>query len=224
MFEFVRSRLGTRGRERFDARAAVELSRLGVPFMPWPRSALAPSALLTILNDVIINGRKTVVELGAGISTVYLGKVLEASGGCLISIESNPDWAAVVRRLLTNAGINDAVRIACAPLEISPHCLDKGPWYSHDAVLRAVSGRCIDALIVDGPPAYKRGSHLARFPAVPVLKDYLADCCAIFLDDIDRAGERRVARAWSKMLDIQFIKTRCGLSVAQRGPAFYFFF
>lgn len=223
MMDTIRARVGSWQRARYDLRAAVELSRLALPFTPWPASALAPSALLTILNDIVVNGRHAVVELGAGISTVYLGKVLGQRGGRLISIESDANWIVLVRKMLDEAGVVDSVELHHAPLERHPLCLDRGDWYSSERVLAAIGGRRIDALIVDGPPAYRAGTHLARYPALPVLKDLLADRCAVFLDDIVRPGERQVAASWSRLLGTDFVNeySRSGLSVARRGPSFH---
>jgi hypothetical protein len=223
MIERIRARLGSWRRTRYDMRAAVDLSRLALPFTPWPESALAPSALLTILNDIVINGRHAVVELGAGISTVYLGKVLSQRGGRLISIESDASWIVVVRKMLDEAGVADSVELQHAPLERHPLCMDDGDWYSSQRVQAAVGDGRIDALIVDGPPAYRAGTQLARYPALPVLQGRLADRCAVFLDDIARPGERRVAKAWSRLLGLDFVNdyARSGLSVARRGPSFH---
>jgi hypothetical protein len=53
-------------------------------------------------------------------------------------------------------------------------------------------------LVVDGPP----GSigERSRYPAVPILKPYLAEHCSILMDDGDRPAERDVARHWSQDL------------------------
>jgi len=223
--ESVRSRLGDWRRGHSDIRAAIELSRLGLPFTPWPRSALSPSALLTVINDIAINDRRTIVELGAGVSTIHLGKVIAGRGGRLISAESDPAWASIVRNLVDRAGVGDAVRIVEAPLERNPFSLDDGLWYAKSPVLEAVADSKIDVLLVDGPAAHGPRTHLARYPAVPILKEYLADRCSIFLDDISRSGEREVAERWSKLLDMRFVNhyARCGMAVAQRGPAFYIY-
>lgn len=223
MIDAIRAHLWAGRRQRFDVRAAVELSRLGLPFTPWPGSALAPSALLTIINDLVINRRRTVVELGAGISTVYLAKILQQRGGRLISIEHDADWAGIVRQMIATAEVSESVQLVHAPLEDSQSRMNDTAWYSEQVVARSLEGHRIDALIVDGPPAYLPGQHLARLPALPMLKDYLSERCAIFLDDIIRPGEQAIAKKWSELLGIRFAKhySTCGLAVACRGQAFH---
>jgi hypothetical protein len=151
--------------------------------------------------------------------------VLAQQGGRLISVESDPAWAAVVGRLVEQAGVAEAVRPIHAPLEGSPHSLDAGPWYATGPVVGALAGRAIDALLVDGPPAHAPRTRLARYPAVPVLREFLAERCAIFLDDVSRPGEREIGGRWSKLLGLRFDchYARCGMAVAQRGPAFFIY-
>ena len=48
--------------------------------------------------------------------------------------------------------------------------------------------------IVDGPPAGQNPG--ARYPALPLLMDRLADRATIFVDDADRPGESEVIKAW----------------------------
>jgi predicted O-methyltransferase YrrM len=57
--------------------------------MPWPGSAIAPSALRTILNEIEINSRNIIVEFGCGISTLYIAKVLKNTEGHITTIEND---------------------------------------------------------------------------------------------------------------------------------------
>jgi hypothetical protein len=52
----------------------------------------------------------------------------------------------------------------------------------------------IDLLVVDGPPFFV--GALARYPALPLLWDRLAQDVTILLDDADRPDEREVVRRW----------------------------
>ena len=45
-----------------------------IPFTAW---SLSPSILLHILNDIIINDRKSLIEFGSGASTFYIAKLLK---------------------------------------------------------------------------------------------------------------------------------------------------
>lgn len=206
-----------------DARAAVELTQLGLPHLPWPGSALSPSALLGLLNDVQINNRKRIVEFGAGISTVYLAKILDETDGHLISIESDAAWAAVVNGWLDRCSLRGNVEIVVAPLGPCDYAVEGTSWYDFRIVDEAISGGSIDCVLVDGPPAYAPGQDLARYPAIHAVEKYLAEDSVIFLDDIRRKGEQEVLVRWEARTGIKFERYhgRGGVARGIKGRAYY---
>ncbi|WP_416907697.1 MAG: class I SAM-dependent methyltransferase [Polymorphobacter sp.] len=208
--------------QALDARAATELSRLGLPFLPWTSSSLRPAAMWQLLNEVIINQRLRVVELGAGVSTLAFAKVLGPLGGRLISIEDDAGWAQMVRGLLAQHGLGEAVTIVEAPLAPCAAAADGLAWFSSDAVASALSGFEIDLLLVDGPKAIAPGHALARLPAWPMLCTHMAARSAIALDDAARDGEREVMRRWQAdpAFDFSVAMQASGIALATRGAAF----
>lgn len=194
-------------RSSLDSRASTELSQLNVGFIPWSASAFQPAALMSVLNEISINNRKTVVEFGCGISTVYIAKILSASGGHLVSVEHDPEWIDIVSRHLVAHELDRFVTLVFAPLQPCPLSLNGLAWYDLGRVSAALVGRQVDLVVVDGPPAYERGQGLARYPALPALRTYLGDTCAIVVDDIDRHGERQMLRLWKKTMPYDFKET-----------------
>jgi hypothetical protein len=61
-------------------------------------------------------------------------------------------------------------------------------------------------MFVDGPVASSKALSEARFPALPFAAEYLRDEFAVFLDDIGREGETRVARKWEQTTGLSFSK------------------
>ena len=57
-----------------DAAARYALAALPGPYLPWGSGALRPAGLATVCNDVVLNVRRRVVELGSGVSTVMLAR------------------------------------------------------------------------------------------------------------------------------------------------------
>ena len=57
----------------------------------------------------------------------------------------------------------------------------------------------IDFLIIDGPPS--KGSHYARYPAIPLLFDKLSKDAIIILDDSKRKMEQEIVEKWKKEFD-----------------------
>ncbi len=75
--------------------------------------------------------------------------------------------------------------------------------------------------MVDGPPAYAAGHGLARYPALPVLYDWLAPDATLVLDDAERPGEQEVLRRWERETGLDFDRRadRAGVAVARIGGA-----
>lgn len=211
MLEALLQRL-TRGRllrfvrEVRDLHAMQQLAPLTTEYVPWTASALRPAALVTVLNDVVVNRRRRIVECGGGVSSLYIAELLDRSGdGHLLVVEHDEEWAERLRTLLGDRGIEDCARVVHAPLAVDETISPDGtPWYAADAVRDALGDAPVDLLLVDGPPAYEEGTRLARYPAVPFFRDHLADSCSIILDDATRDGEREVIRRWEEALDITF--------------------
>jgi len=222
-FHLVKAGLGRLRRPAFDARASVELTRFNLPFFPASRYALAPSALLTVLNDVTANQRRTILELGSGYSSVYIAKALQmqdVDDGVVITVDAHEEWLAKVIDKAREAGVSDHIRAVHAPLIDLPE--GDGVWYDQNAIRTALAGRDIELLLVDGPVASSNEQRFARRPAVPMLKDALAARCAIYLDDVHRTSHGEIAEGWGQALDLSFSEhhARGGFAYAVRGDAF----
>ena len=163
-------------------------------YLPWSEWALRPAALAAVCNEIVIADRREVVELGSGVSTVVLGRLLGQRCGRLSSVEHDPDWAGVVRGLLETNGLGDAVRLIEGPLEPHPLALDGAQWYSEAALVALPDD--IDLLLVDGPPGNEAGIERSRHPALPVLGERLGRGAMVVLDDAERPGEQGVLENW----------------------------
>ncbi|MER9661617.1 class I SAM-dependent methyltransferase [Mesorhizobium sp. M0159] len=188
-----------------DTRAAVELSRLGLPYLPWSDASLLPSALQVVLNEIEINSRKTIVEFGSGISTIYIAQILSRLGGRIVSFESDAEWATFVENRLAAFNLSEFASVIHAPM--GPCTLSKNglQWYDQTVVETAVQNLSVDCVVVDGPPAYKKGFELARYPALPAIEARLAQDYAVFLDDIHRLGEQEILRLWADLFSVKFV-------------------
>jgi hypothetical protein len=51
-------------------------------------------------------------------------------------------------------------------------------------------------MFVDGPPGHLR--ECSRYPALPIMKEFLSNDSLIFLDDAKRSDERKIAEKWIK--------------------------
>ncbi len=191
-------------RDRKDILAMQVLMPLSSRYLPWSQAAMRPSALVAVLNDIIINSRTHIVECGGGISSFYIARILKERGGHLYTIEHDPEWATVLNKALEAEQLHDYASVVVAPLTKTKLSLNGAPWYNEEKLNHLTTERQIDLLIVDGPPAYTRELRHARYPALPFFKDSLANNYAVVLDDINRQGEQEILQKWEEMLGVTF--------------------
>jgi hypothetical protein len=187
----------------YDTFALVALREFALGYVPWSQSSIRPSALVCLLNDIKVNRRRTIVEFGSGISTLFMAELIkDGDDQRLLSFEHDEGWAAWINDWLDRRGLAGGARCLHAPLRPCPGY--DVPWYDVEVVRAALAGREVDCLLCDGPPAWASGSAMARLPAVPIVREFLAAEFAIVLDDIQRHDERRIVRAWQQMLGVPF--------------------
>ena len=200
------------------------LAALPGPYLPWGAGAMRPAGLVTVCNDIVMNQRRRIVELGSGVSTVLLARLLAQrppQGGFLMAaVEHDALWARWVREQLDREGIGTDVTVVRAPLLAHPRADHGLRWYDEAALTKglreALGAERIDLLLVDGPPAHAPGLGVARYPALPVLGDRLAAGGTVVLDDAERPGEQEVLRRWEHETGLAFDRSpeRGGIAVA----------
>jgi hypothetical protein len=175
-------------------------------YLPWSTGAMRPAGLVTVCNEIVLGGRRRIVELGAGASTVLLARLMreQGAGATLDAIEHDARWAEWVTARLEREGLASVATVTLAPLEPHPFGLDGLPWYASEPLHAALAGAPVELLIVDGPPAYEAHAALARYPALPALLPFLAQEAIVVLDDIVRDGETAVLARWEQESDLRF--------------------
>jgi hypothetical protein len=156
--------------------------------------ALSAEASERVVHEIMDRRPGLIVECGSGTSTLLMATCLQQFGidGRIISIDHDPTYAQTTRDLLDQRGVTDFATIITAPLSSQTIDGQSIQWYDFEPGKHIETK--IDFLLVDGPPN-PLGSMI-RFPAVPVLQDYLSTDSLILLDDGQRQDERRVAEAW----------------------------
>jgi predicted O-methyltransferase YrrM len=188
-----------------DALALQALAPLSSSYLPWTVMAMRPSAVATLLNDVVINRRRCIVECGGGISTVYIARLLQRIGaGHLYTVEHDAGWARLLGDALSAEGVGDRVTVLHAPLAESPYSWNGAPWYSAASLDPLTDVAPIDLLVVDGPPAHESKDPHARYPALPYFHDRLAQDFTVVLDDVRRRGELDITARWESEFGLRF--------------------
>jgi predicted O-methyltransferase YrrM len=175
-----------------DMLAASEPSNSEAAITPLnPGWQLSSQAMQEVVNHVLLDQPKVVVECGCGASTMWIGRALRRVGeGRLISLENSAEWVAIVTELLQHEGLT-SVEVRHAPMEPIQVARQEQPWYSASALADVED---IDLLLVDGPPGHT--NKLARYPAVPALRDRLRPGATVMLDDCHRRDEKETLRKW----------------------------
>jgi predicted O-methyltransferase YrrM len=186
-------------------------------YLPWSTGAMRPAGLVEVCNEIVLGGRQQIVELGSGISSVVLARLLRSRGGRLDAIEHDERWADWVTGQLRRESLAEHAHVTHAPLQPSASSAGGLPWYADSALRHVAGGGIIDLLIVDGPPAFEPAAALARLPGLPALLDRLAPDAVVILDDIARPGEQEVVRRWERETPLRFELCRpAGVAIGRR--------
>jgi hypothetical protein len=156
------------------------------------RWAMDPIGLTALIHHVDQHHPALVLELGGGTSTVWLQRALSRhGGGRLVSVDHDGRFLDATRKWLAGEPGGGLAQVRHAPLEAMEVSGRLTSWYQPSSFDDLVG---IEMLIVDGPP--QSVGPWARFPALPLLVDRLADEAWIVLDDAERPDERRIVEAW----------------------------
>jgi predicted O-methyltransferase YrrM len=157
--------------------------------------AMAPGALLDLLDLVTAPACTTVFECGSGSSTVWFAAAMERRGGegRIVSLDSDVRFGQQTRDRLEAAGLAHRATVLDAPLaDRVVGDRPARPWYTLpvlDDDLR------IDLLLVDGPVGALASE--VRYPAWPLLADRMRPGGIVVLDDTIRADEKNIVEAWT---------------------------
>jgi len=190
------------------------------PLPPMGRWAVSPD-FARILVDVILERTPgLVVELGSGVSTLLCAYCLEKNGvGAIVSVEHEDEFVRATTENIRKHRLDQFARVVHAPLRDITLRNRIYKWYDKDLVLPKIASQKVDVLIVDGPPA-KTGDE-ARYPAVPVLFDLLADQAIVLVDDAGRQEERTTVRRWVRkfpILNLEYLRwTEKGTAILKKG-------
>ena len=166
--------------------------------------ALPAETCERLVHEIRTRRPKTIVECGSGASTVLMAACLRTYGidGKIISLDHEATYAQSTRDQLQQQSLSQYATVVTAPLSPLTVAGKRLDWYDFDPDEHLEA--TVDLLLVDGPP-WDTG-EMARFPAVPVLKQHLSSDCFILLDDGKRSDETKVAEEWGQMLQLHEAK------------------
>lgn len=171
-------------------------------FLPITSWSLSPSQVHHICNDIVINKRKSIVELGSGYSTICIAQLLKINKieARFFSIENNEEWIADLTKILISLDLSNYFTFIHAPLNSIPKEFlykNQERWYDTSIISNYfLEVKEIDLLLVDGP--FGGNTPFARYTAYPFFKQKLAKDFAIFFDDTNRSIEKEILAVWQK--------------------------
>lgn len=200
----VRQDLTTHAPQRLGAELQTSASGISYlyekiqPKIPiwFTRGWSASPELLASLWDLILEKKpKFVLDLGSGLTTLIGGYAVMRNGtGRIEAWEHLAEFAESTTDLIAQHQLNAWAKVVHAPLVSTEIGADTYRWFD----VRPRPNEPIDLLVVDSPPG-STGTQ-SRFPALPILLDYLSDDAVIILDDVNRGDETRVLARWAELL------------------------
>jgi len=175
------------------------------PPLNYGKWAIDPFLGKVLAQQIYRHKPAHILECGSGNSTVLMAQLLQNTegNGNVTALEHLSEYAEKSEQLLVDHDMQNGAEVVYAPL--SEWTVDGKEllWYGIEP--SRFSEQRIDMLVVDGPPAST--GPLARYPAVFVLQEYLAEDCVIIMDDGDRPDEERAAHRWAEVLgaDIEYM-------------------
>jgi len=221
--DLIRRRFGALEQQIAEAQGLVQLGSLR---LPYPLAfggdyALTADAAAVLARQVALCRPNVVVELGSGVSTVLVGKLLQDQGhGRIYSLDHDSAWAEETRKQVRAAGLQDQAEVLDAPLSRQEVDGQHFLWYEIPAKVNELAQ--IDLLIVDGPPQAIDPNGLPRYPALPKLLPQLSADAAIFIDDAKRPGETEMVRRWVERFPgwkTTLLQTGPGTCLLYRNPS-----
>ena len=145
-------------------RAVSVLTRtLEGPPVFWSPHAIAPETLYLILHLLEEVSACRVLELGSGISTLYVANFFRLRGyGTIQSFDHDERWAKIATANLEARALGDHAKITEVALRNISFLNRTTVWYD---LPKFDADEAFDFVIIDGPPSW-HGDGLARLPAL----------------------------------------------------------
>ncbi len=179
----------------------------GYDHLPVTKSSMSFFAIAMITNDIMINGRRTILEFGSGLSTILIARLIKKNNiPCTIyTIEHDKNWFDLLNTILIKENTIENVVSIHAPLSSSKKSKNELNWYNEEAIINSLTDKLLfDLVIIDGPPAHEKSKSLSRYPALPFIKNKLNKSYSIYLDDASRNGEQEVIKYWKQEFSYSF--------------------
>ncbi len=173
-------------------------------YLPYTTSSLKFRFLACLINDIVVNDRKAVLEFGSGISTIIVARLIKLNGlDCTITtVDESGEWQEIIKRILKKENLSEYVNFVCAPTELSTD-LNASYEYNNKTVFDSLGDKKFDLVLIDGPSAWQSKNVMSRASNIKFVKNNLQDKYTIFIDNSDRPGETELTKRIAAELNLK---------------------
>lgn len=200
-----------------------KLFHQGTSYLPYTSSSLKFRLLVCITNDVVINSRKSILELGSGISTIILARLIKMNNlnSKVVSVDDSLDWINIVKKIITEEGLQDYVQFIHCP-KVKSLDLECSFEYDGQILNKEFVNMKFDSVIIDGPIAWHKEIEMSRVSNIKHFITNLEDNFTIFVDDTNRKGEKIVVEILKNKLNMQPQYIDPTFTIFSKGQSFNF--
>lgn len=160
-------------------------------YLPYTSHSLKMRNLACICNDVVINSKNNILELGSGISTIILARLLKKNNlnAKITSIDESLEWINILKNILQNEDLLNYVDFLYAPT-VKSLKVDLTYEYPEELISNVLKNQKFDLILIDGPKAWPQEKKMSRASNSKIIKNHLEDKFSIFIDNANRVGEK----------------------------------
>lgn len=165
----------------------------GGKVLPYNIWSISPSAMMVIVNHILINDVKTIVEFGSGISTIFLNNLSKKNklGLKIISVDHDENWQKIIKEKYE---VDEVTFVHCPLSTKMTYEGNEYQWYDVTK-LNGIQKESIDFIIIDGPIGSV--SPYERAGAFEFFKSELSrPSFSCFLDDTNQGRLRDVMASY----------------------------
>jgi len=163
-----------------------------LPLPPMRDGAISPDMAALLISEIENNKPKVILECGSGVSTLIMAYCMEKTGnGHIWSLEHDKKYADIMKHTIESHQLSDKISLLYTPLKKIR--LKDESWRWYETSFLEETGP-IDLLFVDGPP--ESTGNLARYPALPLLINYMNLNAVVIIDDASRKDEQEMIKRW----------------------------
>jgi predicted O-methyltransferase YrrM len=182
-----------------ENQSSINLKEVLPNYFPFSHFSMCVTDLEIVINSVFFGKSKKILECGSGLSTIAIAKFLKNDPDAkIISLEHDKEWIEIMNRLIEREGLTNIV-IHYTPLIDFDIDSVKGKWYD---ISNVNLDSDFDMLVIDGPPSYKKGLLLSRYPAISLIQNKLKKDGMFYMDDFRRTGEVEVLKKWEQKIKL----------------------